>query len=171
MLPELVILRLIHILAGICWVGTAMFTTVFLGPALASSGPVAAQVMTALRARRLLTFLPIVSILTVASGLRLMWITSGGFAAGYFATPHGRAFTFAGTSAILAFMLGLLVIRPATARSAQLGAAMAKAPEQEHASIRLELERVRRRNAWSSAVALTLLMAGAGGMAVARYLG
>lgn len=170
MFPELVILRLVHILAGICWAGTAMFTTVFLGPALASSGQVA-PVMAALRARRLLMFLPIVSILTVASGLRLMWITSGGFAAGYFATPHGRAFAFAGTSAIVAFMLGLLVIRPSTARSAQLGVAMAKAPEPERASIRLELERVRRRNAWSSAVALTLLMAGAGGMAVARYLG
>lgn len=171
MFPELVLLRLIHILAGICWVGTAVFTTVFLGPALANSGPVAAQVMTALRARRLLTFLPIVSVATVASGLRLMWITSGGFAAGYFATPHGRAFALAGTSAILAFMLGFLVIRPTAARSAQLGAAVTTTPEPERGPLLRELEMVRRRNTWSSAVALTMLIAGAGGMAVARYLG
>lgn len=170
MFPELVILRLVHVLAAICWVGTAVFTTFFLSPALAASGQ-AATVMAALRARRLLTFLPACSVLTVASGLRLMWILSGGFSPAYFATPHGLAFGVAGASALLAFALGFLVIRPSTARTVQLGAAVARASEHERSSLLAELEHARRRNVWSSAIAMTMLAIGASGMAVARYLG
>lgn len=149
-----------------------MFTTIFLGPALVASGPTSAgAVMAALRARRLLTFLPVVSLLTIGSGARLMWIISGGLSPAYFETPHGRAFGFAGATAMIAFLLAISLVRPSAARSAQLGQAVAKAPDDQRPSLMRELEIVRRRNAWSSAVALTMLVVGAGGMAVARYLG
>lgn len=171
MFTELLLLRLLHVLGGIAWVGSALFTTVFLLPALAASGASAAPVMAALRARRLLTFLPTVAILTIGSGLRLLWITSAGLSSAYFATPHGLAFGLAGASAFVAFVLGWLFIRPSAARSAQLGQAIARASDQERAPLLRELERARQRNARWSAIALVMLMIGASGMAVARYLG
>src|SRR5438309_6237972 len=49
---ELVTLRLIHIVGGVFWVGSAMFTTFFLLPAVAKAGPSAGQVVLNLQKRR-----------------------------------------------------------------------------------------------------------------------
>lgn len=169
--PELLILRLVHVLGGIAWAGSALFYSLFLGPALAASGSSAPPVMAALRARRFLTFMPVVALLTIGSGLRLLWITSGGLSPGYFASPHGQAFSIAGASAIAAFCCATFIMRPAQARSAALGAELAQATEARRSALALELAAVTRRSALASTVALTMLMIGAGGMAVARYLG
>ena len=95
---EILVLRLIHILSGITWLGSGLFTSFFLVPALASSPAFMAQVMAGLQRRRMFLVLPIVAILTMLSGLRLLWIDSAGFEAGYFATGTGR--TFATTLAV-----------------------------------------------------------------------
>lgn len=171
MTVELFVLRLVHVLGGIFWVGSAVFTTLFLAPALAASGANAGPIMAALRQRRLMTYLPIAAVLTIASGLRLMWLTSAHFSSGYLATPTGGTFAGAGAAATVAFLVSLLVARPAALRSAQLGGALSKAPEPERASIAAELARLRRRNELASTVVVVLLVAGAAGMAVARYLG
>jgi uncharacterized membrane protein len=171
MYVELVLLRLVHVLRGISWAGSALFLTVFLGPALAASGPNAGPVMHALKARRLVAFMPAVALLTIASGLRLMWITSGGFAMSYFTTPHGLAFAIAGGAAIVGFAFAMIVLRPAQERLARLAPAMAQAEGEQRAALSRELDIVRRRNALASALSLALLLLGAGGMALARYLG
>lgn len=171
MLSEIVILRLVHVLGGIAWAGSALFMTVFLGPAFEASGPNAGPVIAALKERRFLLFMPAVALLTIGSGLRLMWITSAGFAPGYFTTPHGLAFGIAGGTAIIAFFFAMLVLRPTQMRAAELGQALASAAEEQRASIARELAVVRRRNARASAAAMVMLIVGAGGMAVARYLG
>jgi len=168
---ELVALRLVHVLGGISWAGSALFLTVFLGPALAASGPNAGPVMAELKARRLVAFMPTVALLTIASGLRLMWLTSGGFTASYFATPHGLAFGFAGATAIVGFFFAMLVLRPTQDRMAHLAQSLMKAAEEQRAAIAHELAIVRRRNTWASMTSLVMLAVGAGGMAVARYLG
>ena len=72
MSTELVVLRLVHILGGIFWLGSGLFTTFFLIPALGRAGPAAAgPVMGALQQRRLFTVLPVVALLTILSGVRL----------------------------------------------------------------------------------------------------
>src|SRR2546423_15153977 len=87
MRAELLVLRLVHILSGIMWVGSGMYTSFFLVPALSSSPAVMGQVMQGLQRRRVLLVLQIVGGLTILSGLRLLWIDSAGFTAGFFA--HG----------------------------------------------------------------------------------
>lgn len=168
---ELVLLRLVHVLGGIAWAGSALFLTVFLGPALAASGANAGPVMAQLKARRLVAFMPTVALLTILSGLRLMWILSGGFSMGYFTTPHGLAFGVAGATAIIGFFFAMLVLRPTQERMAQLAQAMVKAAEEQRATIASELALMRRRNELASMASLVMLVIGAGGMAVARYLG
>src|SRR5215212_2566414 len=118
---ELLVLRLVHVLGGIFWVGSALFMTFFLGPALATLGPNGGQVFGALQKRRLPTILFTASLLTIASGLRLMWITSGGFSGGYLATPVGRTFVAAASLAVLALLIGIVVGRPSAARAARVG--------------------------------------------------
>jgi hypothetical protein len=172
MSAEIVVLRLVHILGGIFWVGSGLFTSLFLMPALASSGPAAGQVMAGLQQRRLFTILPVVALLTILSGLRLMWIGSAGFASAYFASASGRTLTAGGAASIAAFALSLLVARPAAVRAARLGASLAGAPEgADRATLAAQLDALRRRGAVSSMLAVVLLVLAAAAMAVARYLG
>jgi hypothetical protein len=167
---ELLLLRLIHILCGIFWVGSGLFTALFLFPSLATPGVQPGPVINALRQRGLMTALPVTALLTIGSGLRLMWLTSAGFSGAWFATAPGHAFATAGASAIVAFLVSLLVARPAAIRSAQLGGAIASAPVEQRAVLGVEVAKLRRRNAVSSTIVVVLLVLAAAGMSVARYL-
>jgi uncharacterized membrane protein len=170
MMIELLALRVIHILGGIFWLGTGLFMSFFLVPALATPGVNGGQVFASLQKRRFFSVLPLVALLTIASGLRLMWITSGGYSAAYFATPSGRAFAASGAAAIVAFTLSLLVSRPTAARMATIGASLGSAPAEQRNILTKELARLRRRGARATAAGGTLLVLGAAGMAMARYL-
>ncbi|MBA3260034.1 MAG: hypothetical protein H0T68_11295 [Gemmatimonadales bacterium] len=170
MQAELLVLRLVHVLGGIFWVGSGLFTTLFLVPVLASSGATAGQVMAGLQQRRLFSVLPTVAFLTILSGLRLMWLTSAGFSAAYFAAPSGLTYAVSGLAATVAFVLALLVVRPAAVRSASLAASLAAADETRRAELTAELGSLRRRGAIGSTVVIVLLVLGAAGMAVARYV-
>ena len=172
MSTELLVLRLVHILGGIFWLGSGLFTTFFLMPALGRVGPAAAgPVIGALQQRRLFTILPVVAVLTMLSGLRLFQIVSAGFAPAYVSSRTGQTFIWSGIAALLAFLLSIVVARPAALRAGQLGASMASVPEEERAARAAEVERLRRRSAVASVAAMVFLVGAAAGMAVARYVG
>lgn len=167
---EFLLLRVLHILGGIFWLGSGLFTSLFLVPALASSGATAGEVMAALQQRRLFTALPLVAVATILTGLRLMWITSAGFSPAYFASASGRTFAAAGAATTVAFLLALLISRPSAMRAGQLGREIAAAPEGSRATLVTEQAALQRRSAVAGAAATTLLVLGAAGMSVARYL-
>ena len=170
MTTELLILRLVHVVGGIFWVGGTLLTTFFLIPAVATMGPAGGEVFAAVQRRKLSAYMLAAAVLTILSGLRLLWITSGGFSRAYFATAPGIGFSTAATSALLAFLLGMLVARPAAMRAARLGGSMASAPAERRPQIVAEVAALRRRSAvFGTAVAVLLLLA-ASGMSVARYL-
>jgi uncharacterized membrane protein len=169
-MTELLVLRVVHVLGGVFWVGAGIFTGVFLMPALAKAGPATAQLMEALQQRRLFVVLPLVATLTILSGLRLMWLTSAGFAPAYFATTRGTTFAASGIAAVLAFTLSLLVARPAAARTSVIMPRLESSDDATRAALTAELHRLRQRSALASRAALWLLILSASGMAVARYL-
>lgn len=170
MQAEILVLRLVHILGGVVWVGSMVFVTVFLGPALQQVGPAAGQVMGALQQRRMMVFMPVVGILTILSGLRLYWIMSDGFASPYTSSATGMTFGMAGLLAILAFIIGMSFARPAMVRSGQIAARMASASDAERPGMQAEMQRLRARGQSASLAVLVLLILAAVGMAVARYL-
>jgi uncharacterized membrane protein len=171
MTSELIVLRVVHILGGIFWVGGALISTLFLVPALSTLGPTAGQVFAALQKRKMMTTMFASSVLSILSGLRLLWITSGGMSSAYLATPVGRTFAWSGAIALVAFLIGVLVARPSGMRMGQIGAQMASAPAEEKPALVAELERLRRRNGMASVTVTTLLVLATVGMAVARYVG
>lgn len=167
---ELLTLRLLHVVGGIFWVGGGLYSTIFLAPALAKAGPAAGLVMGEMQRRHLFTVLPTVAVLTMLSGIRLMWIASGGFDGAYFDRPSGLTYAVAGAASVVAFVFALLVARPAGVRMGQLGARMAAAAESERTALQAEFARARRQSGVATAWAMVLLTASAIGMAVARYL-
>jgi len=167
---ELLVLRLIHILGGVFWVGSGLFTTFFLLPAMASAGPAAGQIIANLTKRRYFVVLPTVAILTILSGARLLMIASGGFSRHYFTLISGKTYAVAAIAAIVAFLLSLIVARPATVRVGALAQQMASAGPGDRDRMTAEMQALRTRAERSSVLAMALLLVAAGGMAVARYL-
>jgi hypothetical protein len=168
-MAELIILRLIHILGGILWLGSGLFSLFFLQPALTKAGPAAAgPIMANLQQRRMFTILPIVALLTILSGIRLMMIVSAG-SPQWFESPMGRTFSISGALAILSFLAAILIARPATVRMGKLS--QSSVPDGGSKEARdAQIRTLQRRAAWSTQIAMALLILAASGMAVARYM-
>ena len=170
MTAEVIVLRLVHVLGGIFWVGSVTFNAAFLLPTLAGLGPAAGPVMAGLQRRRMTTILPTVAVLTILSGLRLMQIGSAGFDGDYFSSGPGMAYLGGGLLGIAGFVIGMAFTRPAMARAGALAAQLPGAPDEAaRAALGAEVARLRARGTKSNSVMLTLVTLAAVAMAVARY--
>jgi uncharacterized membrane protein len=168
---ELLVLRLIHILFAILWVGSGLFTTFFLIPALTASPAAMGQVMAGLTRRRFFLVLQIAAGLTILSGLRLLMIDSAGFSGSYFATRTGRTFAMSGLLAFIAAIVSFGVSRPAMVRAGMIAASIASSNDPaEKARLTPEVDRLRRRGGIAATVSVTLGILAACGMAIARYV-
>jgi len=170
MQAELLVLRVVHIFGAILWAGTSLFVSLFLLPALKSAGPAAAPVMGALMKRKLVVVIPTVAVITMLAGLRLMWLTSTGFSASYFASTGGRTYVVGAVLALAAFTLFMVVNHPAIGRMMQLGQQIAQAPEADRGPLMAQLNAVRARAGKASLGAALLLTLAAVAMAVGRYV-
>lgn len=166
---ELLVLRLVHVLGGIFWVGGMMYMTFFLGPALAQAGPAAAPVMAGLQQRKALVWFPVIAVITILAGIRLMMISSLGFQSAYFASTSGKVYLISGLASVIALVLGLAVVRPGMQRMAGIAARLATADEAERATLQAEVARLRSSGAMMQRVVTWLLIGAAVGMAVGRY--
>ena len=168
---EIILLRLIHVLGGLFWVGSGLFSTLYLAPAMAEAGPAAGAIMASMQRRKMFVVMPVVALLTILSGLRLMWLTSAGFAGAYFRTSGGAMFAGAGGAAIIAFILGLAVVRPTMIRVATLADLMRNTQDaQQQSQLAGEMKRLQARAGTLQAAATVLIVLAAAGMAVARYM-
>jgi uncharacterized membrane protein len=171
MKAEFLVLRLVHVLGGIFWVGSMMYSSFFLVPVVRSSPAVAGQVMAGLQRRRLFVIMPIVALLTIASGIRLLMITSAGFSDSYLSTTPGRTYSAGGVAAIVAFLLAVLVSRPAFVHIGKLSASLANTTDEGgRQRITAEIQRLNRRSTIANGIVLVLLVFTAVAMATARYL-
>lgn len=169
--PVMLTLRLVHILLGSVWVGMVVFNTIFLAPVIGQLGPDGGKVMSALQQRGMMTFLPIVALGTILSGVWLLWKVSLGFNEHYFHTAAGHAFAGGGAMAIVAYLIGISVMRPSMLRATALAQGMAQVTDEvdrQARQARIQSLRVRART--SGIVVATLLVLSTAAMAVGRYL-
>jgi len=118
------LLRLVHILAGIFWVGAIFLIAGFLLPTMRATGREGGRFMQHLmQQRRLPIFLAIAMLLTVLSGFtlygRLVSATHGAWAG----TPPGIAYGVGDLAAILGALVGMAVSGSAARRMAAIGPA------------------------------------------------
>jgi uncharacterized membrane protein len=171
MRAELLVLRLVHIIAGIMWVGSGVFVAFFLIPALAANRQIMPQVMEGLQRRRVFIIIPTAGLLAIVSGVRLLWIDSAGFADSYMQTGPGRTFSIGGIAAIIALLLQVFVSRPAGVRLGAIAAQLAASPPaNERERLSAEADRLRRRNAMATLAAVLFGLLAASAMAIARYV-
>lgn len=164
------VLRILHVLGGVIWAGTAIFLSFFLIPALGDVGPAGGQVMGALVKRRVFVIIPTIAVIVMIAGLRMMWISSDGFSMAYFGTWLGAAYLTGTVLSVSTLTLFFTVNRPAITLMMKLGAKLAAAPDAEKGAIAAEMAAVRARAAMGSRAAALLMGTTAVLMALARYL-
>lgn len=164
------ILRFAHVFFGALWVGMMAFQVFFLMPALGEAGPDAGKVMAALAKRRIPVIMPIIALIVLISGIWLFQRMSGGNMGALMATPMGQAFAWGGAAALIAFVVGIVVMRPAMMRSMQLAESLPSVPPEQRATHSAEIQRLRSRGVVLGKVVTFLLLFALAAMAVARYL-
>ena len=171
MSPLITVLRLIHILCGVYWAGTVFFFVTFLEPTIRSLGPDGGKVMLRLFERGYMKLLPMIAVVTVLSGLWLLWIQSSGFDPNYMRSSIGMSLSTGGGLAILALIIGITVMRPAGERVFAIAKQLPELrDESQKKTLMAEMESVRARLGMAGRIVFMLLVGAVALMAVARYI-
>lgn len=166
----MIAMRLVHIVLGVFWAGTLFFFVTFLEPSLRAAGPGGAPVMQGLIKRGYLNILPTIAGLTILSGLVLYWRLSGGLTPGWITSSYGFSLTLGGVASIVAFTIGVFVMRRAALRIVALAGQAQSGGGAESEQIMEEIQALRVRARVSARWVAALLAVAVAAMAVARYV-
>ena len=164
------LLRLIHILAGVFWVGGVLFLARFVLPTTAALGPVAGPVMDHLnRVGRLPQTLLGAGIVTVLAGFTLYWRDAVASGVAWMASPTGRVYGAGGVLAVLAILIGVTINMPTAKRLGDLMTSIqaSGSPPSPEQRAMVQILQARLGKAVRAVAALLVLATAA--MALARY--
>ena len=163
------VLRLVHIISGVFWVGSVLFATVLLMPTVKAVGPPGAAIMNKLGHKMSLAMM-VAAVLTIGAGIWLLIIDSGGNPGVWMQSGAGRAFGLGGGLAIVTMIFGMSINAPTANRMSAIGAAVAKRGGPPTAEEAAELQRLQSRLMTAGVAVAILLLVATGFMAVARYV-
>jgi hypothetical protein len=164
-------LRLVHILGGVFWVGSAVFMAAFLAPTVRAIGPAGGQVMQQLaQVRKLPIYMMSAMALTLLSGITLYWRASGGFTNTWPSSGAGITYGIGGVLALLGATIGVTVSMPSARRLGVIAATAAKSGGPPSSDQMAEIQRLQGRMTTASQYVAVLLMLATAAMAVARYV-
>jgi uncharacterized membrane protein len=160
-------LRLVHILGGIFWVGSALLLNFFIGPAMRATGDAGRQFAGHFMARtRFTTAMNVSVIATIVAGFWLYGIDSQWFTSPWMSSSVGTGFGIGALFALVGMATGFM--NGANNRKlAQLGAQIQGKPTAEQA---VQLGAIQKQQGWVVPVNTWSLLLAALFMAVARYL-
>lgn len=116
------VFRLLHIIAGVIWVGAGIIISMYFEPALQKSGVDVSKVMRALYTKSGFDkLMPIVSVTTTIAGLVLYWLVSDGFASvDYMRSGQGIVLSIGAVFGLLAFGHGFAALGGQSRKYAKL---------------------------------------------------
>jgi hypothetical protein len=165
-----VLLRLVHILAGVFWTGSAVMLAFFLFPAVRAAGPAGGSVMQQLmNVRKLPIYLTSAGVLTLLSGLGMYWRNGALSNGAWFATMTARTLGVGAVFAIIAGILGGTTTRKTAMRIAALGAEIQRGGGPPSAAQGAEMAALQAKLSKALHSVAGLLLLAAAAMAVARY--
>lgn len=166
----LLILRAVHIFAGVLWAGTAIFYFFLVEPAAKSLGPVGPKFMQDLiEKRRYPLYMNVASALTIIAGALLYWNTSGGLQPLWIQSGPGLGFTIGSVAAIGAYLVGFFMLRPRAERMGKLGQQIARAGGPPEPAQAAELQKLGQEIRSIERIDVILLTISLLTMATARY--
>lgn len=170
--PMLLLLRVVHIVAGILWVGGSAFLFLFVERAAKGLGPQAEPFMTRLvTVQKMPIYFMVTGGLSILAGLALFWRDSAGDRVGWIARDGtGLTFGIGGLAALIAFGVGLFGIRPTVEEMGKAGAAMKSAGGPPTPEMVGRMHAAQERLERFSQISFVLLVVTIVTMAIARYV-
>ena len=169
---EILVLRLIHILSGIVWVGSAFTMFLFLQPTAEATAPDGQRFMLhLLRNRRFSEVVLVSAFLAVGAGAILFWLDSNGLRVEWMSRPPGLGFTIGALAALTGLVLFVVVGYPRGRRMIAIGSrleAERRPPTDDELRILGDAQRTLKR---IGITVLVLLTIAAASMSTARYWG
>lgn len=168
MLPYI---RIVHIVFGVIWVGANVFLTLFVYPAAKKSGKSGNEFLKILpKTNNMPMFMTLSGLITIVSGIWMIYYFSGGFNLSYFNSTFGKCILTGGILTIIAFLNGILKIRQAGLKLNKIGAEMEQSNEPPTPEVLNKIELLSNRIIKATAFEALLLFAATILMAVARYI-
>lgn len=164
-------LRAMHVLVAGLWIGSTVFMTMMLNPAVENAGASGGQVMMRINQRGIAAYMADLGFTTVATGLYLLWRFTGGFDLGVASTHAGLAFCVGGLSGILAGIVGGAAVgRTAAKIMATMTQAMSLGDGPAKGALMLQVAGLKRRAQRASRVVIALQATALVLMAVGHYV-
>lgn len=161
------LLRILHIGAGVFWVGGSLVTMFFVGPTVGATGEAGQKFMGHLvNNMKLSARLSAAAGTTVLAGAILYWIDSQGFSSSWMKSGAGIGFTIGAVFAVIGFVFGIMV-GGANKALGQLGAQIQGKPTPEQMT---QLQTLQKQIATYSRITGPALILAVIFMAIARYL-
>lgn len=162
-------LRLLHVVAGVFWVGSAVYGALFLLPTARAAGPEGGRFVARLM-QRMGPAMGIGMLLTVIPGFIMYRRLSAGFARAWVTSPQGLALGTGAVVTILAVILGIALNVPVRGKMVALRKDLETQGGASDAAAAAQLARLQVRLERGAQVVALLLLVAVGAMAVARYL-
>jgi len=167
----MIILRLIHIFAGVFWAGTSLLLAGFVEPSVRSLGDEGGRFMQRLTGpSRLPTFMNLAAILSSIARAILYWIISGGLSLSWMTSAPGVGLSIGAVAAAGAFVSGHVIQARSASRVASLGREIQSQGGLPSSSQLMEMQNLQARLRRGGVLGAVLLSIAVIGMAIARYL-
>ncbi len=170
MYVAMLLFRVLHIFAGVMWVGGVMMIAFFIQPAVRGTGPAGGQVMGYLLTKTpIAAYFPAVAGINVLAGLFLFWrnVSAGGHWAG---TRAGMTISMGAAAAVIGFIIGGAMIGRSMGEIAKVlsVAQGAGGPPQGEAAAKMAAAQAR--ILLGTKIVLPLLVIAVITMAIGRYM-
>jgi uncharacterized membrane protein len=167
-----IVFRLLHILAGVLWVGSAFLFVGFIGPAAAEVGPSAGPLLTAaVKKRKVAKVITGLGFATVLAGWAL-WLRDASLAGSWgdwLSSRFGLVLTIGGVLATVAAFVGTIGVGRNVERLVDLGGEVARSGGPPSAEQQSRLDHLGRELERHGKMDLALLVLAVVAMATARY--
>ena len=169
---SMVILRIVHIVTGVIWVGSLFVVVVFVQPSAAALGPAGVPFMSELRRRRFVDVVFIDAVLTVIAGAFLYWRdwhTYPSFG-DWIDSSFGAWLTVGALLAIAGLGVAASLTRPTIGRLVALGKQVAESGGPPPLETAARIGALQHRLVVAERVSFSLILLAVAAMASARYL-
>jgi len=160
------LLRIVHIVGGIFWVGGTLTMAFFIAPAVGATAEAGQKFIGHLMGNlKFSNRMAAAAGLTIVAGFILYWIDSNGFTSAWMSSGAGRGFGIGAAFALIGFIFGILVGRT-TKAMAKLGAQFQGKPSADQMA---QVQSLSKRQASYANTSAVMLIIAAVFMAIARY--
>jgi uncharacterized membrane protein len=162
------LLRLIHIVSGVFWVGAGLMSAFFLTPAVAATGEAGQKMMGyMIQKGRMSTYITWAAILTVLAGAVLYWRDSQGLTSPWTYSATGWGFGIGAVAGLVGLGYGMMVGQGAHKLGMIASAAQGKPTPEQMA----EMQAAQKQMSNASQISTIALIIALVCMATARYWG